>query len=103
MAKKMIEEILLAEENAEKIIADAKKQAEDILKNAQISDEQKKLENQKSAKQTAEEIISNAKTEAEKIMETAKNESSAENKNLEELYAKNKEAAIALAVAVLAE
>lgn len=103
LAKKMIEEILLAEKEAEETVTDAKIKAEEILKNSQLSDGQKKLQLEEEAKRTAEEIIASAKIKSDGILEKAKNESAEENKKLEELFAENKASAIACAVAVLAE
>lgn len=103
LAKKMVEEILLAEREAEKIIEEAKSKAEDILKNSQIEAEQKRLQLEEETKKLAEEIILNAKAEATKILEIAEKESVEENKKLEELYVKNKDTTVSCVVDLLAE
>lgn len=103
LAKKMVEEIILAEETGGKIIADAKKQADEIIKNSSKKSEDDKAKIINEARIEAQDIIEKAKRTAESMQDTAKQEAKTEEKGLNELYNANLSGAVDAVINLLAE
>lgn len=103
MAKKMVEEIILAESEAEKLVAQSYKKAEEIIKAEQISAKQKADQIISAAKLKAEELHHKAQEDTSQKLDEAKALADNELVELREIFNKNLENAVETAIGILAE
>lgn len=101
MAKKMVEEVILAEKEAQSIVENAKLKAQEILKQAEDEAKRKDSLEIEKANQKAIEIIENAEKTADEIKTLAESEALAEREDLQRIFNSSLESAVETAVSLL--
>lgn len=101
MAYKLVKEILLAEEQAENIIADASREALEISKSSEAKAQEETVSIIDDANANAKSILENAKSSASKKALEAEAEAKAENASLQALFEQNLPKAINSAINIL--